>query len=53
MRLPPGVKLVAPGEFGTVQSAARGEFPLGFGGQLLAGPSRIGERVAYATCTTG
>src|SRR5262245_34419002 len=36
-----GGQLVAPGEFGAVEAAARGEFPFGFGRQVLAGPGRI------------
>ena len=39
-------ELVAPGVRGAVEPAARGELPLGFGRQLLAGPSRIGFGVA-------
>ena len=39
-------ELVAPGELGAVEAAARGEFPFGFGRQLLAGPLRVGERIA-------
>jgi len=50
----PGVGLVfavrreffAPGEFGAVQSAARRKFPFGFGRQRLAGPLRVGFRIA-------
>src|SRR5207253_5846104 len=38
-------KLVAPGELGAVEPAARGEFPFSFGWQFLAGPVRIGERI--------
>ena len=41
-----GRELVAPGVLGAVEPAARGEFPLRFGRQVLAGPSRVGERVA-------
>ena len=40
-----GRELFAPGEFDAVQSAAGRKFPLGLGRQVLAGPSRIGERV--------
>ena len=35
-------QFVAPDKFGAVQSAARGELPLGFGRQFLARPFRIG-----------
>src|SRR6202043_212914 len=39
-------KFVAPGELGAAEAAARGELPLGLGGQLLAGPPGVGFRVA-------
>ena len=39
-------EFIAPRKFGAVESAARREFPFGFGRQFLAGPARIGERVA-------
>ena len=37
--------LVAPGERGAVEAAARGKLPLGLGRQLLAGPRCVGLRV--------
>ena len=40
-----GREFVAPGEFGAVEAAARGELPFGLGRQVLAGPSRIGQRI--------
>ena len=40
-----GRELVAPGEFGAVEAAARGELPLRFGRQVLARPFGVGERV--------
>ena len=46
MCLPPGVNSSPQAIFGAVEPAARRKFPLGFGRQFLAGPSRIGERVA-------
>src|SRR5258705_11059792 len=39
-------EFVAPCELGTVETAARREFPFGFGWQILAGPPRIGECVS-------
>ena len=36
-----GREFVAPRELGTVESAARGELPFGFGRQILAGPVRV------------
>ena len=39
------VELVAPGELAAGQAAARGVLPLGLGGDLLAGPLRVGERI--------
>ena len=41
-----GREFVAPGELGTVETATRGEFPFGFGRQLLASPSCVGECIA-------
>src|SRR6185312_9841369 len=38
-------ELVAPGIFGSVHSAARSELPFCLGGQVLAGPLCISERV--------
>ena len=43
---PPGVNSSPQAIFGAVEPAARGEFPFGFGRQFLAGPSRVGLRVA-------
>src|SRR5450432_4136371 len=40
-----GHELVAPGELGSVKAAARGELPLGFGRQFLAGPGSVGLRI--------
>ena len=40
-----GREFVAPGELGAVEPAARGEFPFGFGRQLLAGPFGVGQRI--------
>jgi hypothetical protein len=40
-----GRELVAPGELATIDAAARGEFPLGFGWQLLARPFGVSERI--------
>ena len=40
-----GRELIAPGELRAVEPAARGEFPLGLGRQILARPSGIGERI--------
>ena len=40
-----GRELVAPGEFGAIEPAARGELPFRFGRQFLAGPLCVGERV--------
>ena len=37
-----GRQLFAPGEGGAVEPAARGQFPLGFGRQRLAGPGSVG-----------
>ena len=39
---PAGRQFLPPREFRAVQPAARGVFPLGFGGQVLAGPAREG-----------
>ena len=39
-------ELVAPGELGAVQPAARGELPFGLGRQLLAGPCGVGLGIA-------
>ena len=39
-------ELVAPGELGAVQPAARGELPFGLGRQLLARPGRVGLGIA-------
>src|SRR6188472_401985 len=36
-----GLELIAPSELFAVKSSARGELPLGFGGELFAGPSRV------------
>ena len=41
-----GREFVAPGKFGAVKPAARRKFPFRFGRQVLAGPLRVGERVA-------
>src|SRR5262249_61968858 len=38
-------QLVAPGELGSIEATARGIFPLGFGGKLLAGPGSVSFRV--------
>ena len=38
-------ELVAPREFRAVEPAARGELPLGFGRQFLAGPLRVSLRI--------
>ena len=40
-----GREFIAPGELGAVEAAARGKLPFGFGRQVLAGPSRIGQRI--------
>src|SRR5206468_5659396 len=40
-----GREFVAPGIFGAIEPASRGEFPFGFGGQILAGPMRVGQRI--------
>ena len=40
-----GRELVAPAILGAVEAAACGEFPFGFGGQLLAGPFGVSQRV--------
>src|SRR5262249_54337964 len=39
-------ELVAPGELGAVEPAARGELPFGLRRQFLAGPFRIGFGIA-------
>ena len=39
-------ELIAPGKFGTVESAACRKFPFRFGWQILASPFRVGERIA-------
>src|SRR5215831_17431646 len=39
-----GCEFVAPGELRTVEPAASGKFPLGFGRQVLAGPFRVSHR---------
>src|SRR5215469_5758219 len=41
--LPTGGELVAPGEFGAVEAAARGEFPFGLGRQILARPFGVSK----------
>src|SRR6476660_465652 len=41
-----GREFVPPGELGTVKAATRGEFPFGFGRQLLASPFCVGECIA-------
>src|ERR1700740_858745 len=41
-------ELVAPGELGAVEAAARGEFPFGLGRQFLAGPLGVGFGVAIS-----
>ena len=38
-------ELIAPGKLGTVEPAARGEFPFGLGRQVLAGPFGVSQRV--------
>src|SRR5690606_15573571 len=38
-------ELVAPGVGRAVAPAARGELPFGLGGQVLAGPARVRQRV--------
>ena len=47
------VELVAPRKLRAVQASAGREFPLGLGGQLLAGPDGVGGTSSQATCTTG
>jgi Succinyl-CoA ligase like flavodoxin domain/CoA binding domain len=42
---PPGVELVSPCELGTVQPTTGGQLPLGFGGDGLACPARVGGDV--------
>src|ERR1700722_9947281 len=44
-QLPRGARIIAPGEDGTIESAAGCALPLGLGWQLLAGPLRIRLRV--------
>src|SRR5262249_36327788 len=39
-------ELIPPRELGAIESAPCGELPFGFGGQFLAGPFRVGFRVA-------
>src|SRR5215472_12721662 len=41
-----GRELVAPGELGPLEAAARGKLPFRLGGQVLAGPLGVGFRVA-------
>ena len=48
-----GRELVAPGELGAVEAAARGEFPFGFGRQILAGPCGVGQRVGVSDVHDG
>src|SRR5204863_5533929 len=45
VRLAARRELVAPAILRAVEAAARGELPLGFARQLLAGPPRVGLRV--------
>ena len=40
-----GREFIAPGELGAVETASRGEFPLGFGRQVLTRPFCVGERI--------
>jgi hypothetical protein len=40
-----GHELIAPGKLGAVETAARGKFPFGLGGQVLAGPFGVSRRV--------
>src|SRR6266550_673034 len=40
-----GREFIAPGEFGTVEAAASGEFPLCFGRQILTGPFCVSKRI--------
>jgi hypothetical protein len=40
-----GRELVAPGEIGAVEAAARRKFPLGLGRQILVRPFGVGQRV--------
>ena len=48
-----GRELVAPGELGAVEPAARGELPFGFGRQVLAGPCGVGQRVGVSDVHDG
>ncbi len=38
-------QLITPGEFAALMTAARGEFPFRFGGQVLAGPGSVGRDI--------
>ena len=46
-------ELIAPGELGAVEAAARGEFPFGFRRQVLAGPFGVGQRIRISDMDDG
>jgi hypothetical protein len=46
-------ELIAPGELGAVEAAARGEFPFGFRRQVLARPFGVSERVRIGDMDDG
>ena len=48
-----GRELLAPGVFRAVEAAAGGKFPLGLGRQFLAGPARVGLRIAIGDMDDG
>jgi hypothetical protein len=46
-----GCEFVAPGEFRAVEPTARGEFPFGFGRQVLTGTRREAEGRDFSSVT--